>query len=316
MVLFGKVTINETLLCNGTKTDGIMNYVCGGLLIAYLVVGLIVNLHLIFYYKFNQPSWIDKYLFYTSISRIFYILSTCIFVIYMLLNDSPPTQIFQLNWWEIVFNVTSYLSGYVLIALDAVIVTVQYGNIHCPSWTLLNDSSKLKKRVLMAAAVLFTACFIVTTILGQIYKDEDPLGLNIPKPKMIITTAAISIVSNILLACLPIGIYMTTWIRFWWHAREIKVVELVRREFKLVGVFALSDLICAASLIVLIVNLDKMTKENICESLYIWIFSGTMVPVTLSTLVACYLLISEKSVFCSVFGRCCPGSLGYERIDN
>ena len=166
MVLFGEITINETILCSGTKTDGIMNYVCGGLLIVYLVVGLIVNLHLIFYYKFNQPSCIDKYLFYTSISRIFYILSTCIFVIYMLLNDSTPTQIFQLNWWEIVCDVTSYLSGYVLIAFDAVIVTVQYGNIHCLSWTLLNDFSKLKKRVLMAAAVLFTACFYCYNHIG------------------------------------------------------------------------------------------------------------------------------------------------------
>ena len=313
MVLFGNITINGTIIYNGTKTDEMMNYVCGGLLIAYLVIGLIVGLHLIYYYKLNQPCWIDKYLCYSSISRLVYLLSSCILVVYQLLNDSPPTQILHLNWYEMVCNITSYISFYVLLAFDAVIVTIQYGNIHCPLWTLLNDSSKLKKRVLIAAAVLFTACYTVAVTLGQVYRGKE--SYDIPMPRVLVTTEAISNVPIIVLACLTIGIYMTTWIRFWCQTQEIRVIALVRREFRLVGIFVLSDFICASSLIVLVVNLGLMKEGNVCRSVYIWIFSGTMVPVTVSTLVACYLFISEKGIICNLFGRCCPGSLGYERVN-
>ena len=200
-----------------------------------------------------------------------------------------------------------------LLAFDAVIVTIQYGNIHFPGWNLLNDSSKLKKRVLIAAAVLFTACYTAAVILGQVYRGNE--SIDIPMPRVLITTSAISNAPIIVLACLTIGIYMTTWIRFWCQTQEIRVIALVRREFRLVGIFVLSDFICASSFIVLVVNLGLMNKGNVCRSVYIWIFSGTMVPVTVSTLVAYYLFISEKGIICSLFGRCCPGSLGYERVN-
>ena len=190
MVLFGNITINGTINYNGTKTDVMMNYVCGGLLIAYLVIGLIVGLHLIYYYKLNQPSWIDKYLCYSSISRLVNLLSSCILVVYQLLNDSPPTQILHLHWWETVCNITSYLSFYVLLAFDAVIVTIQYGNVHFPGWTLLNDSSKLKKRVLIAAAILFTACCTTAVTLGQVYRGNE--SFHIPMPRVLVTISAIS----------------------------------------------------------------------------------------------------------------------------
>ena len=93
MVVFGNITINDTVYYTGTQTDEIMNYVCGGVLIVYMVVGLLLNSHLIHYYKANQPSWIDRYLLYISLARLVYILTSCVLVTYQLLNDSPPTQV-------------------------------------------------------------------------------------------------------------------------------------------------------------------------------------------------------------------------------
>ena len=314
MVVFGNITINDTVYYTGTQTDEIMNYVCGGVLIVYMVVGLLLNSHLIHYYKANQPSWIDRYLLYISLARLVYILTSCVLVTYQLLNDSPPTQVAALEWWEVILNVLSYFSSFLLMALDTVVVTIQYSNIHCPLWTIINGSNKVMKNVLIAIGVLFTGCYAAAIIYGQMHRGKE--SFNFPFPKHLVIDTAISIAPFLLLAPTIMCIYLTTWIRFWYQTGRIVVGEIVKREFKLVSVLALSDILGSASFTVFLANMAMINEANICRSLYTWCFSSTMVPMTVSTSVACYMLISERGIRNNLCGRCWRGRSDYELINN
>ena len=305
MVAFGDITVNGTIIYTGTKTDEMMNYVCAGVLIGYMVVGLIVNLLLIYYYKDNRPSWIDRHLFYISLARPVFLTSSCILASYILLNDRDFSQIMSFRWWEIALNIVGILSSVALISFDTVIVAMQYSNIHCPLWTILNGSSKLIKSAVIIIGFLFAGCNTAAIIYGQ--KNRNKEIFLVPLLNEAVIDNAISTVPFIIVCSIVAVIYLATWIRFWYQTGEIRVARMVKREFKLVTMLVFSDIIGAASFVVFSVNLYILSKTNISQSVYIWFFSGTFVPQTASMVVACYMVMSERGIREKLFGRCCRG---------
>ena len=277
-----------------------MNYVCGGVLIAYLAIGICLNSQIIYFYKTHRTSWIDIYLFFISIARLIYVITSCTPLIYQFLNSSPPNQITKLENWVIPFQITSYLSAFALIALDSVTVAIQYSNIHCPLWTLLNGPYKLMKYVLISVVSVFVALFAAGMVYGQMHRNKENFSLPLPH-EMVIKTA-ISNSAFILLAIMIITVYVVTWARFWYQTRDFYVAQIVRREFKLVTLLAVSDVMGSASFAVFVVNLAMLNKDNVCRSIYIWCFSSTMFPLTLSTIVAIYLTLSEARLGNTLLG--------------
>ena len=316
MALFGTVkTEDRRVIYLGTKTDEIMNYVCGVILIAYILIGLYVNLHLICYYKSNRHSWMDKYLFYISFVRLVYVLTTLVPCTYSLLNDRSLVQNFSDSvWWEIPFNLMSIISSIVLMVLDTVIVAIQYSNIHHPSWALHSESySTLMKFVGIPVGALVVIGDISAVIYGQTHRER--IKLKFPLSKEFVTDTAIANIPAALPAYVITSIYLVTWIRFCYQVREIRVVELVKREFKLVSALVLSDIIGSVSFTVYVVDIAIVSEANVCRSVYIGVFSGILVPLTASTIVACYTLISEKNLRDKVFGSFCQSLSDYERIN-
>jgi hypothetical protein len=299
MVVFGNVTIDGTVVYNGTATDEIMNYLCAGILIFFLVTGIYVNSHLIYYYKCHRPSWIDRYLWCISIARLVCIMSNCILAIYQLLNlpaselasKSTIQSLFTLKRWEIALNILSYLSTFALLALDAVIVSIQYGNIHHPLWTIRQGPFKVTKSVLIAVGILFMVFWTGSIIYAQIHRSEESI---FPFSGAFVINTAISLATFFALSLLITSIYLTNWIRYWHQVGAVVVGEIVRREFRLVSVLTLSDFFGSVSLAVFLVNI-VLTKDP-GTFLYIWCFSGTIVPVLVHSLVSGYMLLSERNL--------------------
>ena len=307
MVFFGTLkTADGRIIHNGTVTDEIMNYACGGVLIAYLVIGIFVNLQLIYYYKDNRPSWIDRYLFYISSVRLVKVIVECSSVIYLFLNTSPVSQVATVDSedWKIIANFLTFLCFTALIGFDTVIVAIQYSNIHRPLWALLADSySRLVKYGLITVSTVFTVDLAVTTIYGQINKNEE--FFTIPIPKKLLINIIISNIPFLLLGLIIIGIYSTTWVRFWYQTGGVSVSQIIMREFKLISVLVVSDSVCFVSIPFFLVNLASMSDANICRSMYVYFFSGTMVSQTSSVVAACYMLLSDRNIRNMVLGRCC-----------
>ena len=300
MVLFGNIEIKDKVYYNGTRADEMMNYVCGGVLIAYLALGICLNSQIIYFYKTHRTSWIDRYLFFISIARLVYVVTSCIPLIYQFLNSLPPNQITKLEKWLIPFQITSYLSAFGLIALDSVTVAIQYGNIHCPLWTLLNGPFKLMKYVLLSVGSVFVALFAAGIVYGQMNRIKE--NFSVPLPHEMVIKTAISNAAFILLAIMIITIYVVTWARFWYQTREFYVAQIVRREFKLVTMLAVSDVMGSASFAVFVANLAMLNKHNVGRGIYIWCFSSTIFPLTLSTIIAIYLTLTEARLGNTLLG--------------
>ena len=300
MVWFGTIKIDEKVYCDGTRADEIMNFVCGGVLIAFLAVGICLNSQLIYFYKTHVISWIDRYLFYISIARLVYVITSCTPVIYQFLNSKSPNQIANLDTWEIPFQILSYLSAFVLMALDSVTVAIQYSNVHCPVWTLLNGPYHLVKYVLIAVGGVFFVFYTSATVYSQLNRKHE--YLTVPLTEEMVNYTAISIAPFILLSVLIFSVYLVTWARFWYQTREVYVAQLVRREFKLVTMLAVSDILDSVSFAVFLANMVMLEEGNVCRSFYIWCFSSTMFPLTMSTIAACYLTLTETRLGNTLLG--------------
>ena len=301
MVLFG----NGLILPNGkmeydgeTQTDKIMNPFCGAVLIVYMVIGLLANLRLIWHYRLNSHAWIDKFLVYICLARLVSLLTSCCLMAYQFLNANPLNQISTLTRWETVLNICSYLTLFGLMALDTVVVAIQYSNIHCPLWTILNGSNIVMKRVLMTISLIFLALTTVSILYGQLDRKHDILRERA-------VGAVLSLAAYFLVAFVNMGVYLTTWIRFWYQTGDVIVGEIIKREFRLVSFLAISDIVTAASSAVFVANLF-MIKEgsNIRMNLYIWCFSSNIIPMTICMMVACYMLFSEERLRSNLFGKC------------
>ena len=308
MVLFGNVSIlkNGTMVYHNEittdeKIDGIMSQVCGAVLIVYMVIGLLANLRLIWHYRLNSHAWIDKFLVYICLTRLVSLVTGCCLMAYQFLNADPLNQISTLTRWETVLNICSYLTLFMLMALDTVVVAIQYSNIHCPLWTILNESNIVMKRVLITISIISLALTTVSILYGQLNITKDHL-----KKRAI--GAVLSLAAYFLVAIVNIGVYSTTWIRFWYQTGDVIVGEIIKREFRLVSVLAISDIVTAASYAVFVANLFTIKAEDdtkiLIPKLYIWYFSGTIIPMTMCTMVACYMLFSEERLRSNLFGKC------------
>ena len=147
MVVFADLTLIKTPDNRGrynyhcTTADKIMNNLSGGILILYMVVGTVICIHLISYYRKHMRSWLDRFLFFSSIVRLPCIITNCLYVSYQLLNDKSPTQILEVENWGIAVTILSYITDYFVMAFDVAIVATQYCNIHRPERTLANSRS-------------------------------------------------------------------------------------------------------------------------------------------------------------------------------
>ena len=309
MVVFGNIALDDNgknYTYSYSTTDKIMNKVCGSLLIFYMLVGTVVCIHLIQFYRKHRNSWLDRFLYFTSIARLPFIITNCLYVAYELLNHSPPTQILELKAWGTAVNILSFIISYLVMALDIAIVATQHCNIHYPEWTLLNSQSVVLKRVLVGTALLFIACYSPALAYHQVERGQMKFNLtDFPKKKLVIGTA-ISNAPFFLMAFLLLGIYLTTWIKYWRETGDMRVGGIVRSEFKLVSLIAFSDVICSGSWAAFLINQILMTKDTIRINLYIWSFSGAIFPMTIGMVVIFYMFFVEtKPKFGLIRRWCC-----------
>jgi hypothetical protein len=309
MVFFGNVIINEDVLHTETGTDEMMNNLCAGILIVFLVTGIYVNSHLIYYYKSHRPTWIDRYLWSISIARLVYIVTRSILNIIVLLNANTPIENLTMKW-KFFLSIPSYLSMAALLALDAVIVSIQYGNIHHPLWTTRHGTFKVTKYVVSAVVILFTAGSGGATIHGEIHRSRGMGNTTFPPPKASVHYTAISFALFVLLSLFIISVYLTNWIRYWHQTGAVVVGKIIRREFWLVTVLVLSDVVDATCSAVFLANLELTRDAG--TLLYIWFFSDTMVPLLVSSLSGGYMLFSEKNIREHLTGICRRGRSGNE----
>ena len=295
--------VNYNFSC--TTTDKIMNKVCGAILILYMLVGTVVCIHLIHFYRKHRNSWLDRFLYFTSIARLPYIITNSLYVAYQLLNKKPPTQILELEAWGTVLNILSYIISYVVMALDIAMVATQYCNIHHPEWTLLNSQSVVLKRVLVGTAALFIACYSPAIAYNQVERRYETFDLY-PFPEKVVYGTAISLAPFFLMASLILGIYLTTWIKYWQETGDMRVGRIVRSEFKLVSLITLSDVICSVSYAAFLINQFLITQDSIRINLYMWSISGAIFPMTIGMVVIFYMFfIGTKPKFGLIRRWCC-----------
>ena len=271
MVVFADIFLDEKGKKYNYKcstTDNIMNKVCGSLLIFYMLVGTVVCIHLIQFYRKHRNSWLDRFLYFTSIARLPYIITNSLYVAYELLNKTSPTQILELKAWGTVVNILSYIISYLVMGLDIAMVVTQYCNIHYPEWTLLNSQSVVLKRVLVGTAALFIACYSPALAYNQIERSYEKFNLT-HFPEKVGYGSAISLAPFFLMAFLVLGFYLTTWIKYWRETGDMRVGRIVRSEFKLVSLIAFSDVICTGSYAAFLINQFLIKQDSIRINLYI-----------------------------------------------
>ena len=290
---------------NCSSTDKIMNEFWGGVLILYMLVGTVVCIHLIQFYRKHRNSWLDRFLYFTSIARLPYIITNCLYVAYQLLNHRSPTQIVELEAWGTVVNILSYIISYVVMALDIAMIATQYCNIHHPEWTLLNGQSVVLKRVLVGTAALFIACYSPAIAYHQVERGQMKFNLTHFPEKLGIGTA-ISNAPFYVMAFLTLGIYLTTWIKYWGETGDMRVGRIVRSEFKLVSLIAFCDVICSGSYAAFLINQFLVSQGSIRINLYMWSFSGAIFPMTIGMVVIFYMFFIEtKPKFGLIRRWCC-----------
>ena len=295
MVLFGNIKIDGTLVYTGDKTDVIMNYFCGGTIVLFMVVGLLVNSNLIIHFRVQRSSWIDKFLFYLSWFRLFYIIAKGVIYSYQFLNDRPPTQVKDPKVWINVLASLSLMSLTATIIIDVIIVVIQCCNVHFPSWSLLTGSySKMTKRV-SAAVVTFLLTGVIASI---VHKYFDDYTFTIPIPQQFVVENVIAYFPALILGISMLCIFAYTWIRFWRQTGAIHVSSTIKREFKLVALLVAFDTVLTASNISLLVTLATFNSRHshsmIRQGIYIWAFSDVIVPPIGSAIVSCYTLLIVK----------------------
>ena len=297
MVLFGTIdiTVNGKQYYTGDTTDVIMNNFCGGTIVLFLVVGLLVNSNLIIHFRVQRPSWIDKFLFYLSWFRLFYIIADGVIFSYQFLNDQPPTQVLDPKVWINVLATLSVISLTAIITIDVIIVVIQCCNVHFPSWSLLTGSySKMTKRV-SAAVVTFLLIGVIASI---VYKYFNGYTLTIPIPQQFVVQSVIAYFPALILGISMLCTFAYTWIRFWRQTGAIHISSTIKREFKLVALLVAFDTVLTASNISLLVTLatfnNRKSQSMIRQGIYIGILSDAMVPLIGSVIVSCYTLLIVK----------------------
>jgi hypothetical protein len=199
-----------------------------------------------------------------------------------------------------------------MMAIDAVVVAVQYGNIHCPLWTIREGPFKVAKYVLTVLGILFTACEAASIIFGQLNRSQNLTIFS--SSHVIAKDVAISIAPFFIMAVVIACIYLTNWIRFCYQTGGMVVGRIVKREFSLVSVLALSDVIVTVCYAVFVANLAYTQDDLTC--LYLWFFFGSMVPMLNSSAVGVYMFVSEKDIMENLLGLCYRRRSGYEILNN
>ena len=326
MVVFSNITVHFANITDPdprvkysfhcTTTDKIMNKVCGALLILYMLIGTVVCIHLIHFYKENRNSWLDRFLYLTSIARLLNIITNCLYVAYELLNKKPPTQILEVEKWGIAVFILSYFTCYGVIALDTAMVATQYCNIHRPEWTLVNSRSIVLKRVLRITIAVVLCCYSFAMVF-KIRRLDNGGNFEFPIPKGVIEYRAISLAPHSLMAFLILCIYATTWVRFCQRSGEMRVGRIVRGEFKLVILIALGDVICSVIYVAFVVNLALTTLNSFRSNMYIRIFSETILPMTIEMSIILYMFFRKSEIkFCLIRKCfCCKRRTQYEELN-
>ena len=170
--------MNGTRVHNGTETDVIMNYTCGAIFLVAVVTGLLVNTYLIYYYKKNRTSWSHRFYFRLAIAYWVYMIIRGVPTTYRLLDPSySPDPSDHSNWSKElleVVNIACYIDGAVITTFVAVIVMVQYKNIHDPGWTILHGSRSFWKPAVIGLGSLYLAAFTAGLVLLVTYLAELP----------------------------------------------------------------------------------------------------------------------------------------------
>ena len=284
--------MNGTLVYTGDKTDEIMNYCCGGTIVVFMLVGLLVNSNLIIHLKVKRPSWIDKFLFYLSWFRLFYVIMKGLMLSYMFFNDRTFAQIVYPDIWFRIMGIISLIGFTAIVAIDGTIVVIQCCNVHFPSWSLLTGShSKMTKRVTMVVVTVLMISILTSNVYGYVYH----VGINdIPLRRQIVTDMIIGNFPALMLGIFVLCIYSYTWIRFWRQTGAIHISSTIKREFKLVALLVAFDTIFTVSIISFLINLITFSQSNVRFGVYIWVFSDAMVPLIGSAVVSCYTLLIVK----------------------
>ena len=324
MVVFSNITVHFANITDPdpkvkysfycTTTDTIMNKLCGAILILYMVVGTVVCIHLIHFYRKHRNSWLDRFLYLTSIARFLNIITNCLYVAYELLNNKPPTQILEVEKWGIAVTISSYITCYGVITLDIAMVATQYCNIHRPEWTLINSRSIVLKRVLRIATAVVLCCYSFAMVF-KIRRLETRGNFEFPIPKEVMEYRAIALAPHSLIAFLIICIYATTWVRFCQKSGEMRVGRIVRGEFKLVILIALGDVICSVVYAVFVVNLALTTLNSFRTNMYVRIFSETIVPMTIEMTIILYMFFRKTEIKFCLIRKCCKRRAEYEVLN-
>ena len=323
MVVFANITVHFSNITssdkkvnytyNTTNTDKIMNEFWGGVLILYMLVGTVVCIHLIQFYRKHRNSWLDRFLYFTSIARLPYIITNCLYVAYQLLNHRSPTQILEVEDWGIAVTILSYITSYLVMALDVAIVATQYCNIHRPEWTLENSRSIVLKRVLLLTTAVFICCYSSAMVFKQLEKVNEKFKF--PFPRQVIDYTAIALAPYFLMAFIIFCIYATTWAKFWHETGEIRVGRVIKSEFKLVSLIALSDIICSVSYAAFLANLALTKLESFRSNMYAREFSDPIIPMSIEMIVILYMFFRETEIKFCLIRKCCCCKRRYEELN-
>ena len=317
MGIFGNYTLaNGTRIHNETETDVIMNYTCGGIFLAAVVVGVLVNTYLIYYYKKRQTDWSHRFYFRLAIAYLVYMIIRGVPTTCRLLdpNYSPDTSD-NSNWSKElleVLNIACYIDGAVITTFVAVIVMVQYKNIHDPGWIILNDSRKFWKPIVIAISSLYLAAFTTSLVLLVTYLGED--GTTIPDKIWHIYKLLFEVPLLIITAVAPC-VYLVTRVKFRPLERQLDVNtrDKIRREFRLVHIMMVWNVVWFLATVTYLVLLYCDNNFHYSPDYYIAVVCCDMEPTIQAVFVACAIFFNDKGLRDSIFGRMTIE--GYERIN-
>ena len=318
MGIFGNCTMNGTRVHNGTETDVIMNYTCGGIFLVAVVTGLLVNTYLIYYYKKNRTSWSHRFYFRLAIAYWVYMIIRGVPTTYRLLDPNySPDPSDHSDWSKElleVLNIACYIDGAVITTFVAVIVMVQYKNIHDPGWTILHGSRSFWKPAVIGLGSLYLAAFTAGLVLLVTYLAE--YGTNIPDKMWHFYKLLFEVPLLIITAVAPC-VYLVTRVKFRPLEMELDVNtrEKIGREFRLVHIMMVWNVVWfLATVTYLVLSYFNTTQFHYSPGYYIMFVCSNMEPLVQAVFIACSVFFSDSGVWESAFGG--VSRPGYERINS
>ena len=321
MAIFGDYTYkvgNKTMTHTASTADEIMNYSCGVLFLIAVVIGVLVNSCLILYYRKNRSTWTHTCYFMLAIAYLVYDMIRGVPTTIRLLGPRIPSNVTASSTFGKfleTLTILCYIDGAVITSVVALIVMVQYKNIHHPGSTLIHGPTRFRKRAIMVMGFLYLVNFTAGIVVLAIYLKID--GTSIPESIWHVYKLLFEVPLLLITAVAPC-VYVVNRIKFRPLEQQLDadVRRMVRRDFKLVHIMVVWNGVWFVVTITYLVLefFDKSSFRNTPESRYIAFVCRKMEPLIQATFLACAILFNERVLRNYVLSRAIR--LGFRGMDD